>query len=85
LTNVLWPLSKKLIDFEDDFFNDWAKVLYHFKMGSKKGFKYKNQLLGTIAGKRVSNSMTQNNKEQLTDAFVIATDGIQQNYWRQYI
>lgn len=77
--------SNTLIDFEDDFFNDWAKVLYHFKNKSSKHIKYANTILGEVVGKRNSRAMKKNNKEQLIDAIQINPDGISQDYWRQYI
>jgi len=38
--------NEKLVDFEDDFFNDWNKVLYH--TNTKKAVEFSNPILNQL-------------------------------------
>ena len=77
--------TNDLIDFDDDFFSDWAKVLYQFKNKSSKGIDYVNPVLGEVMRKPKTKSAARDQKSQLIGSFTMGGDGVSKNYWRQYI
>lgn len=76
--------KNELIDFADDFFNDWAKVLYRFKNTTAKNVKFVNPTLGQLV-KNKNNNISINNREQLKNIFSPPTTSEKQSYWRNYI
>jgi len=44
-------INTKFIDFEDDFFNDWYKVLYHWN--TKKAIEFSNPILNQLLNSKI--------------------------------
>lgn len=76
-----------LIDFEDDFFNDWAKVLYHFKSERTEDIDFANPVLQKIIRNKKPRTsvLLQDVRDQFKDTFVINAEDGKHTYWRQYI
>jgi thymidylate synthase len=77
--------TDELIDFDDDFFNDWAKVLSQFNKKPSKKIPFASPVLQQIANAKMKKQAVLNNKEQLKEAFVSDQQGNNPVYWRQYI
>jgi len=76
--------SSDLIDFGDDFFNDWAKVLYQFHKQQPGIVSYANPYLNQICSMKKNKTEIKNNRDQL-ESSVLTDINNNQAYWRQYI
>lgn len=73
-----------LVDFGDDFFNDWAKVLYLFHCPNEK-IKFVNPILQTVARKKLSDKRIKEYRKQYDSTFANDTDNTNGQFWRQNI
>lgn len=78
-------ISNELIDFDDDFFNDWAKVLHQFKNESIAEIKFSHPILNKIVQNKKHKKELVNNKKQLRDSISLDQHDNKVVYWRQYI
>jgi thymidylate synthase len=73
-----------IVDFGDDFFNDWAKVLYQFNSVNASSIKYVHPVLQQIAHQKLNKRKSiQLNKQQLNSA--LSGSPGEPVFWRQYI
>ncbi|HVS90465.1 MAG TPA: thymidylate synthase [Mucilaginibacter sp.] len=73
-----------LEDFNDDFFNDWAKVLYSFHH-SKMKINFENPLLKLVSERKIDSKTIKENRTQFDNTFNnqgSLSDGIS---WQNYI
>jgi thymidylate synthase len=72
-----------LPEFEDEFFNDWAKILYSFHYNKVK-VKFANPLLNTVAEKKLTRKTIKVNKLEFDKTFTNQND-ISTTYWQNFI
>lgn len=70
-------------EFDDDFFNDWAKVLYSFH-NNKAKVKFANPQISIVAGKKVTRKTIKVNKQEFDKTFT-NQDDVSTTYWQNFI
>jgi thymidylate synthase len=74
------------IDFNDDFFNDWAKIIYLANTKDYTGVRFINPVLARLAKEKYTDSLLKENSKQFTEAFDLASNGNDVlRSWRDYI
>lgn len=74
------------IDFNDDFFNDWAKILYLANTKDYTGVRFINPVLSKLAKKKYTESLLRENNKQFAAAFSLSGDDNDVlKSWRDYI
>ncbi|OJW77316.1 MAG: thymidylate synthase [Bacteroidetes bacterium 46-16] len=59
----------ELVDFSDDFFDDWAKVLYQFNVPTTQPIDFVNPTLDILAKKKITKKVIADNRNQLVKTF----------------
>ncbi len=73
----------ELKDFNDEFFNDWAKVLFSFHHSQAK-LKFSNPNLEVVAKRKLNARTIKQNKKQYDKTFSASSVG-NENYWQNFI
>ena len=76
--------KNEVIDLADDFFNDWAKVLYLFKNADAKEIQFTNPTLQRVIANK-SDKILNNNRDQLKNIFSTSENTETETFWRNYI
>ena len=74
-----------IIDFQDDFFNDWANVLFIHNTGNSKAVNFANQVLGKIAKAKTTKKSRVMQKELITNTFSKEQTESDTHFWQSYI
>lgn len=75
--------TKQILVFEDDFFNDWAKVIYLFHHPKTK-INFANPLLNSLSEKKLTRKTIKDNKVEFDKTFNDQSD-LSSTYWQNFI
>jgi thymidylate synthase len=76
------------IDFNDDFLNDWAKVIYLANTGNHKETRFINPILSMVAKRKFTKNVLKENNKLFTEEFATIDSDNSNNIlksWRDYI
>lgn len=75
--------TTKIPEFEDGFFNDWAKVIYSFHF-NKAPISFDNPLLNLLSEKKLTSKTIKENKIEFDKTFTNQND-LSSTYWQNFI